>query len=56
MIEDSSGCRFWRENGQLHRLNGPAITRSDGTREWWVNGIRIPDNPTPQDILEMLLW
>ena len=26
--------------GQLHRLDGPAIEWADGTREWWVNGVR----------------
>lgn len=24
----------------FHRLNGPAISRADGTREWWVDGQR----------------
>jgi hypothetical protein len=24
----------------FHRLDGPAISRADGTREWWVDGVR----------------
>jgi hypothetical protein len=24
-------------NGEHHRLDGPAIECSDGTKEWWVN-------------------
>ena len=25
-------------NGNLHRTDGPAIHRSDGTKGWWLNG------------------
>jgi hypothetical protein len=28
----------WRENGDLHRENGPAFIRSNGREEWWLNG------------------
>jgi hypothetical protein len=31
----------WFENGKLHRVQGPAITFSDGTMQWWENGVRI---------------
>ena len=24
----------------LHRANGPAVVRSNGTKAWWVNGLR----------------
>jgi hypothetical protein len=27
-------------NGELHRLDGPAIEWTDGDKEWWVNGQR----------------
>ena len=26
--------------GRLHRLDGPAVEKANGTKEWWVNGIR----------------
>jgi hypothetical protein len=26
------------EKGELHRVDGPAIEDTDGTRSWWVNG------------------
>ena len=26
--------------GQLHREDGPAVERSSGTKEWWLNGQR----------------
>lgn len=31
--------------GELHRNNGlPAITRADGSREWWVNEEKIKEH------------
>ena len=27
-------------SGRRHRLDGPAVERADGTREWWANGQR----------------
>jgi hypothetical protein len=26
------------ENGELHRVDGPAIEWANGSREWWVEG------------------
>ena len=39
MLEiNKNGNRLWKnEEGKLHRDNGPAIERSDGTKQWWVN-------------------
>ena len=29
----------WRnEEGEIHRLDGPAIEWADGTKEWWAHG------------------
>ena len=27
----------WYQNGQLHRLDGPAIECSNGDKEWYLN-------------------
>jgi hypothetical protein len=36
---DKYGNKIWKnEQGQLHRLDGPAVIRTDGTQEWYVNG------------------
>ena len=36
---DRAGNQFWRnKEGRLHRLDGPAIEYSSGTKEWWQNG------------------
>ena len=35
------GCRTeWYQNGQLHRLDGPAVERHDGSKIWYQNGQR----------------
>lgn len=37
MTEYGPGNRMWRNaDGQLHRIDGAAIERADGAREWWV--------------------
>ena len=30
--------RYRNSDDQLHREDGPAVERSDGTREWWLDG------------------
>ncbi len=31
----------WRnKNGNLHRIDGPAVEFANGDKEWWVNGQR----------------
>jgi hypothetical protein len=35
-----NGDRVWiLNNGKFHRLDGPAVIKPDGTKEWWINGI-----------------
>ena len=39
------GDVFWyRNDGELHRIHGPAIEWANGGQEWWVNGVRHRDN------------
>ena len=36
-----NGNKYWyNDKGQYHREDGPAVERTDGTKEWWVNGKR----------------
>jgi hypothetical protein len=35
-----NGDKYWYVNDQLHRYDGPAVERSDGSREWWLNNKR----------------
>jgi hypothetical protein len=37
-IVDSLGTRVWRENGKLHRLDGPAVIYPNGIEMWYKNG------------------
>lgn len=40
-VEAKDGTRKWYRNGQLHREDGPAITKPDGTEEWWKNDVHL---------------
>ena len=38
---DASGTKFWHnERHKCHRLDGPAIEYANGTKLWYVNGLR----------------
>ena len=35
----SAGTKIWNDHdGNIHRLDGPAVIWVDGYKEWWVNG------------------
>ena len=38
------GLERWFENGRLHRLDGPALTRADGTRSWYLDGVEYTES------------
>jgi hypothetical protein len=41
MTTYDNGDRAWWANGQLHRLDGPAVEeRANGYRAWYINGQR----------------
>lgn len=37
-IHTVTGDLAWSDGRHLHRTDGPALERADGTREWWVHG------------------
>ncbi len=38
-VYDGGGYTVWyNKEGQLHRLNGPAVENSDGYKTYWMNG------------------
>jgi hypothetical protein len=40
MIVDENGDKFWYQNDQLHRTDGPAAELANGTRMWYQNNKR----------------
>jgi len=42
----------WYEHNRLHRKNGPAIDRSDGSKEWFLNGLRMNTRGNPNVVRE----
>ena len=44
------GDTYWRLDGKLHRLDGPAVEYAEGTKDWYVNGKRHrEDGPAYED-------
>jgi hypothetical protein len=41
-IECASSTEYYIDD-KPHREDGPAIERADGTKEWWIDGVRMPD-------------
>jgi len=35
------GTKYWSVNGVLHREDGPAVVRSDGTTQYFLNGVEV---------------
>lgn len=40
----------------LHRLDGPAVLRPDGTEEWWIHGFQIPTETVKPLADRLLHW
>ena len=38
IIVNGYGDKYWFLNGELHRVDGPAIERANGNKEWWLKG------------------
>jgi hypothetical protein len=39
-VIDSASIVRWYSRGKLHRMDGPAVTYADGSKEWYQNGKR----------------
>jgi hypothetical protein len=46
----TDGSKFWRQNGKLSRLDGPAIEHVSGHKEWYQNDkLHRLDGPAFED-------
>jgi hypothetical protein len=41
MHADFEGNRTWYLNNRLHRVDGPAVEMADGTRKWYLVGVKL---------------
>jgi hypothetical protein len=39
VVTDSKGNRFWKQNGDIHRLKGPAVELANGKKEYFLRGV-----------------
>lgn len=42
-VEKSDCVLYYNEKNELHREDGPAIEKTDGTKEWWVDGRNLTE-------------
>jgi hypothetical protein len=39
-VDCNKNIRWYNDKEKLHRLDGPATERADGTKKWYINGKR----------------
>ena len=53
-MEHANGNKYWYQNGELHREDGPAIERANGTKEWYQNGkLHREDGPAAYRCIQL---
>jgi hypothetical protein len=40
-VDEDKTIRWYNDKDQLHRLDGPAVERSDGYKAWYIEGQRM---------------
>jgi hypothetical protein len=51
------GTKQWFLNGQLHRVDGPAIEWSNGAKNWYLNGqLHRVDGPAVEHAVSIKFW
>ena len=41
IVKWANGTKSWWLNGKYHRVDGPAIERADGRKQWFLNNLWI---------------
>ena len=50
-VKDKYGTKRWYQNGELHRLDGPAVEWANGGKRWYQNGkLHRLDGPAVEDV------
>ena len=46
VVDEDGTKRWYNADGQIHRENDkPAVIRTDGSKEWWIDGVLIRREP-----------
>ena len=53
-LVNDHGSVFWFLDDERHRLDGPAAEYTNGTRRWYVNGVKFSEQDYPQAVAEFL--
>ena len=41
-VDEYGTVRYYSSNGQLHRVHGPAVGTTNGTKVWFQHGRYVP--------------
>jgi hypothetical protein len=56
-VDDEGNVLYYNEKGVLHRLDGPAVEKADGTKQWYVNGkLHRLDGPAIEYVNGTKMW
>lgn len=53
LIEHTDGDKFWYQNDELHRLNGPACEFVNGDKYWYIDGKKLTEEDFNKKIKEL---
>jgi hypothetical protein len=53
IVELSDFVRRWHKKGRLHREDGPAIERADGSKSWWLNGFLCSEEEWKAEVAKL---
>lgn len=51
----ANGTKMWWVDGQLHRLDGPAVEYADGSKEWYINHKKCTEEDYPRAVMQHVL-
>lgn len=52
----NAGCKEWRLNGRLYRLDGPALEYADGGNYWFIHDRSIRHTSLELSIGQSIPW
>jgi len=53
---DAHGNKYWYLNGKLHRTDGPAVERINGTKRWYLNDKEVAMEDVFTDPKDQFWW
>lgn len=57
VVDDEGTRRWYNQEGNIHREDGPAVEWTDGSNWWYINGnVHREDGPAIEDVNGEKIW